>query len=405
MYYFDEALIEAARNNQEKMNKLLEKSIENDEVFGYYLFYGADFSVGNYQELLDKNDSLAIAVKMCLILDNKHRKESRELAEHSGEAIAFYEQYKFLSTHGDDVRGNQYLKILLDMKYPLAYYEFADKIAKTPYKFDTGYDNKKLLYFIKKAVEYKFLPGYLAYGQLYAGKCLIRKDINKAINIYRKLIEDHKNSVYIGAMHEIIKVYEQYQKNKELFYACLELSSNVNESYGIAYKHLSYFYQKDRFKHKDIIKALIYKKCLCIDDNDYRVFLDVSKIYLKKIRRKDISLNMAYEYMLKFFNINGPEDFGDQLMHHYYPIVKYLMDNKPKKKKYENYYELGINYLNDNNQEEAYKAFLNGFLVDQKKCFKGLANFYREGIVVEKDVAAANALMFASKNKFLFKRN
>ena len=70
--------------------------------------------------------------------------------------------------------------------------------------------------------------------------------MNKALNIYKKLLLDHKDS-YITTMHEIIKVYEYNQKYNSLFNSCQELLCNTKKSYNVPYEHLLKLYQKKGF--------------------------------------------------------------------------------------------------------------------------------------------------------------
>jgi len=82
-------------------------------------------------------------------------------------------------------------------------------------------------------------------------------------------------------------------------------------------------------------------------------------------------------------------------------VIFELENHRRKNIDKNDYYEIGIK---EKSQENAYNAFLKGFLLDQKKCFIELAKFYKEGIIVEKDINIYNALVKCSNNTLVFKK-
>ena len=136
----------------------------------------------------------------------------------------------------------------------------------------------------------------------------------------------------------------------------------------------------------------------------YRNFtstLETAKIYNSVYKNK----YMSQEYIRLFKKQEEYNDLCFSLFEDYWSLIHKYEDSNYVLKDKNNYYEIGKKYLDNNDYINAYDSFKKGFLLDQKKCFKALAQFYKKGIVVAKDITLYKVLIDITKSCIIFEKD
>lgn len=391
--YFEDAMVAQENRDEKKCREYLRKGIVEDEVYSYYLADELSISIDTerFEELKNEDNPYALAVKGMEMLDVDDNLGVTML-ESSDCGVAKYNLYRHFYEIDEEEIAVKYLEQSLKYDFPLAYKEIAKEMW-----LNDRYIPLKDIDYIKicdKAIEYGFIAGYYAKAHLYEEGHFVEKDLNKAIEVY-KLLPD---SEYTSKMSRIIKHYYSLGDYENVYNLSLEYLKNENTYGCMAYYYLGDVYKEKSFSKYDLIKSLIFKKSTITSNQCESTVIEIAHIYYEEFANR----YMASKYV-KFFdflvNYNDTclSNFDDYL-EMVYELEDYEEDNIDET----DYYSLGRKELSNNNYQKSYDAFIRGFMLDDKRCFRALIKFYLEGIVVEKDISAVKALNRASYNDLIF---
>lgn len=395
--YFEEAMIAFANQDKEKCKEYLNKGIENNEVYAYY--YADQFLMPidyeRFEELKKEDNPYALAVRGKEILHDDE-KLGIALLESSDCGVAKYNLYTHYYENDEEKKAQTYLEQAIGYDFPLAYKDFAREIKLDGDYIPIAINGMNHLDICDKAISYGFVDGYYAKAHLYEEGHAVEKDLNKAIEIY-KLLPD---SEYSYRNIDLIRNYYNLGEYEEVYDLCMDYVSKKELFEEIAIKRLGDIYSQESFSKYDLIKSLIYKKSLITSNQCENEVIEIAYIYYEHFK----NFYMAQQYVNFFKEL---VDYNDTCMVHYenyiemiYDVDEYEEDNPDKT----DYYSIGRKALKNKNYKESYEAFLSGFMLDDNKCFIELIKFYLEGIIVEKDIAIAQALNKAANNELLFKK-
>ena len=383
MYYFEKAMICLKQKNRPEYILNILEGINNNEVYSYYLAYlvPLDIDMKEFEELVLKNDDMSYAVQGKQMIMKGRTAEGIELLKKSNTGIAKYNLYIYYIENDDIHNAKQYLNEALDYDFPLAYYEYVNDLRFNGDLTRFELNGEKFINACKKGIEFGFVEAYYALAKLYTEGYYLEKDITKAIKLYEAL----PDSEYSYRNIHLIKSYYEIKDYDKVYDLCVDYinSNEFNKSTAIHY--LSLIYENKNYKNYDLIKSLILKKSLLNPHNSERHLIEIANIYYKELNDN----NMAIKYVKLFNKLVENNDTCISLFEDYEEMI-YELENldfiEPKK--------ISISKVHN---KENYELIVKGFLSDQKDCFKELASYYDEGIIVEKDIVISRILYDFSK--------
>ena len=398
MYFFEKALIETENGNHELAVELAEKGINKNEPYAFYLLGDDNFNDERIKKEFDANNPYLIATLSKIALDEEDIDKGLELASKSNTGLAFYNLFLFFKEHNDKFNERTPLIKAYELKFPLVYFALVNKYLEDENATYYYRSERMFIDSFKKSIKLGYINGYRAYIKYLSRYNASKSNLYKAIELCDELLKINskfKDTVYIRK----IDIYHRLKEYNLEYELCLRSIKEKVYSPQIFYTYLADLYSNKKFEKYDILKALIFYKASIGSFKNFSSTLEAAKIYDSIYKNK----YMSQEYVKLFKKQEEYNDLCFSLFKNYWSLIhKYENRNYLLKDK-NNYYEIGISYVN-NNDMKAYEAFIKGFLLDQKKCFKLLASFYKRGIIVEKDNVIYKALTDSYKSKFLFKK-
>lgn len=400
MYYFEKALIETKKGNHDLAIEYAEAGVKKNEPYSFYLLGDDNFTERRIEKNFNLNDPYLLATLSKIELDEFDIDEGLELAGKSNTGLAYYNLYLFFKEHND--RNNERIPLIkaYELKFSLAYFAFADKYLEdvnSPYYYHNG---KMFIDSFKKSIKLGYINGYKAYIKYLTRSDASKSNLSKAITLLDQLLElssSFKDTVYTNKI-DIYHRLKEYDLEYEL---CLKAINEKVYSQQIYYTYLASVYSNKKFLKYDILKSLIFYKASIGKYRNFTSTLETAKIYNSVYKNK----YMSQEYIRLFKKQEEYNDLCFSLFEDYWSLIHKYEDSNYILKDKNNYYEIGKKYLDNNDYINAYDLFKKGFLLDQKKCFKALAQFYKKGIVVEKDITLYKALIDITKSCVIFEKD
>lgn len=396
MNYFEKALIALKKSDREDYKNYILKGINEKEVYSYYLGYLflLEIDMTEFESLVNEDNDYSLAVKGQQMIMRGKVEDGIDLLKKSNTGIAKYNLYVYYIENGDSHNAKIYLDEGMELNFSLAFYEYTKDLRLDGELTRFEMNGEKFVYACDKGIEFGFIDAYYAKAKLYEEGFYLPNDLNKAIDLYNQLPE----SEFSYSAINLIKDYYALKDFNNVYDICIDYLKTNQLFKEIVIYYLSKIYEQEEFEKYDLIKSLIYKKLLITSTQSETYVLEIANIYYSKL--KDI--NMATLYV-KFFNkLMDYNDSCFSLYDSYEDMIFELENHRRKNIDKNDYYKNGIK---EKSQENAYNAFLKGFLLDQKKCFTELAKFYKEGIMVSRDINIYNALVKSINNILVFKKD
>ena len=400
MYYFEKALIETKKSNHELAIELAEKGIKKNEPYSYYLLGDDDFNEERIKKEFDPNDPYLLATLSKIALDEEDIDKGIELANKSNTGLAFYNLYLFFKEHNDNHNEKLSLIKAYKLRFSLAFLELTDKYLEDEHAMFYYHDANIFINSFKKSIKLGYINGYKAYIKYLSRYEASKRDLIKANILLDDLLNIsniYKDTVYTNK----INIYHRLKEYDLEYNLCFKAIKEKVYSPQMFYTYLADLYSNKKFAKYDIVKALIYYKASLGSFRNFTSTLEVAKIYNSIFKNK----YMAQEYVRLFKKQEEYNDLCFSLFEDYWSLIHKYESSNYKLDDNNNYYKIGMKYLNDNDYNNAYDSFFKGILLDQKKCYKSLIMFYSKGIVVEKDIIISGALKSIYNSKIIFKKD
>lgn len=400
MYFFEKALIETKNGNHESAIELVEKGIKKNEPYSYYLLGDDDFNEERIRKEFDSNNPYLLATLSKIALDEEDIDKGIGLANKSNTGLGFYNLYLFFKEHNDNHNEKLSLIKAYKLRFPLAFLELTDKYLEDELAMFLYHDGEMFIESFKKAIKLGYINGYKAYIKYLTRYEATRRNLIKANELLDELLyinDIYKDTVYINK----IDIYHRLKEYDLEYSLCFKAIKEIVYSPQMFYTQLADLYSNNKFDKYDIVKSLIYYKASIGSFRNFTSTLEVAKIYNSIFKNK----YMAQEYVKLFKKQEEYNDLCFSLFEDYWSLIHKYESSNYKLNDNNNYYKIGMKYLDNNDYKNAYDLFFKGILLDQKRCFKALIMFYQKGIIVEKDIFIVRALKDIYNSKLIFDKN